>query len=151
MHEPLKGRIEEYLQGDGHMPDVEQHLEACESCRQELTLMSQQSELLRTLRTEVEPSPGFYARVLSRIDSQTQTSVWSIFSDSLFAKRLSYASITFLLLLGTYFVSTAETNQPLVASSPESILAGDEQLRPVGTDPQRDREVVLVNLATFQE
>lgn len=110
-------------------------------------------ELLRLLRPEGEvvPSPGFYARVMNRIESQSKTSIWSIFSDSLFARRLSYASLTFLVLLGTYFVSTTESNQPLAASTPEAILAGDEQPQPVGRDPQRDRAVVLVNLASYQE
>ncbi len=111
------------------------------------------TELLHSLRAdaEVEPDPGFYARVMNRIDTQSKTSIWSIFGDSLFARRLSYASLTFLVLLGTYFVSTTEANQPLTASTPEAILAGEEQPQPVGQDPQRDRAVVLVNLASYQE
>jgi len=111
------------------------------------------TELFRAIQPvqEVEPLGGFYARVRNRIDGQAKTSVWNLFSDSLFAKRLSYASLTFLVLLGTYFVSTNERDLPLQSSTPEAILAGDEQLQPVGSDPQRDRAVVLVNLASYQE
>lgn len=129
MHEPLKDEGEEFLDD-------------------RLVL-----ELLHSLRPDegVEPPPGFYARVINRIESQSKISIWNMFGDSLFGRRLSYASLTFLVLLGTYFVSTTERNQPLTSSMPEAILAGDEQPQAVGSDPQRDRAVVLVNLATYQE
>lgn len=152
MHEPLKGRIEEFLQGDGQLPEVEQHLRNCPACKTEVHAMMDHSKLLQSLKSseELEPSAGFYARVLNRIEAQ-KVSVWSLFSESLFAKRLSYASLTLLVLLGTYLVSTTERDQPLASSAPEAILSGDEQPRPVGNDPQKDREAVLVNLATYQE
>src|SRR3982750_402268 len=129
MHEPYNDQGEEFLEDE------------------------RLNELFLALRPvqEFEPAPGLYARVRNRIDAQTKTSVWNLFSDSLFAKRLSYASLTFLLLLGTYFVSTNERDLPLQSSTPEAILAGDEQMQPVGSDPQRDRAVVLVNLASYQE
>jgi len=154
MHEPLKERIEEYLQGDRQLPEVEQHLQDCHACKTEVQAMMDHSRLLQSLKVseEAEPAAGFYARVLNRIDVQSKTSVWNIFSESLFAKRLSYASLTLLVLLGTYLVTTTEREQPLATSAPEAILAGDEQqARPVGNDPQKDREAVLVNLATYQE
>jgi hypothetical protein len=153
MHEPLKGHIEEYLQGNRQMPEVEQHLNHCPSCKAEVTAMRQQTLLLHSLKLGKEPEfdPNFYSRVLNRIESQSKTSIWSIFGDSIFARRLSYASISFAVLLGTYFYSTTEYDQPLAGSTPEMILAGDGQPKPVGTDPQKDRDAVLVNLATYSE
>src|SRR3979411_2942251 len=108
MHEPVKGRIEDCLHGSTPPPEVDEHLRQCSSCRSELTAMKRQAEIFRSLKSprEVEPSAGFYARVLQRIESQSLPSIWSLFGESLFAKRLAYASITFLVLLGTYFVSS---------------------------------------------
>lgn len=152
MHEPLKERLEDYLQGRAE-PEVHQHLAACASCQQALELMKTQSALLRSLKTarEVEPSPGFYARVMNRIETQARPSIWNIFGESLFAKRLTYASLTLLVLMGTYIVSDREEQQPLTTSAPEMIMAGDQKAAAVGTDPQKNREAVLVNLATYEE
>jgi len=130
MHEPFNEEREEFLDDDRLLNELFQSLQPVQ---------------------DVEPVPGFYARVRNCIDAQNRPSVWSLFSDTLFAKRLSYASLTFLVLLGTYFVSTNESNLPLQSATPEAILAGSEQMQPVGNDPQRDRAVVLVNLASYQE
>ena len=101
---------------------------------------------------EVDPRAGFYARVLNRIDSQTKQSVWNIFGESVFAKRLAFASMTFAVLLGTYLVSTTEDQQPYTASAPEVIIANDDHIHPaIGDNQQKDREAVLVNLASYQQ
>jgi hypothetical protein len=89
---------------------------------------------------------------MSRIETQVKPSIWNLFGESIFAKRLAYASLSLIVLLGTYFVSATSSDQQIVASSPEVIMAGDEQQpKEVGTDPQKDREAILVNLATYQE
>ena len=107
----------------------------------------------RAFRSEVEPGAGFYARVMNRIETQAKPSVWSLFGESMFAKRLAYASATFLVLIGVVFVSSNQPDQPMAFSDPQTILAGDERYTPVSmdTDTERDREVVLVNLATYQQ
>ncbi len=154
MHEPVIQRLEEYLDGNGPFPEVEDHLSTCAGCREELAAMQAQTALFRrAFRTEAEPDPGFYARVMNRIESQAKPSVWSLFAESMFAKRLAYASATFLLLVGVVFVSATEPDQPMVASDPQMILAGDSQFTQVSMDAdmERDREVVLVNLATYQD
>jgi len=153
MHEPVKGRIEDYLQGRTPPPEVDEHLRQCGSCRSELAAMKRQAEILRSLKSqrEVEPSAGFYARVLQRIESQPLPSIWSLFGESIFAKRLAYAAMTFLVLLGTYFVSSTEPQQPLASSAPEAIMAVDDASPSMGMDQQKDREAILVNLATYQE
>jgi predicted anti-sigma-YlaC factor YlaD len=152
MHEPLTGRIEEYLQGSSTMPEVDDHLKQCEACRGELADMKMQAALLRSLRAEVDPSAGFYARVLNRIDLQSGQSIWNIFGESLFAKRLAYASVTFFVLFGTYLVSSESAKQPYTAAAPEVIIANDDHIHPaIGDNLQKDREAVLVNLASYQQ
>ncbi|MEP6539705.1 MAG: hypothetical protein ABJF23_30520 [Bryobacteraceae bacterium] len=148
----MKGRIEDYLRGES-LPDVEQHLANCQSCNAEAAEMKAHNELFKTLKVngEVSPDAAFYARVMSRIETQ-RPSIWNIFGESMFAKRLAYASLTFVVLLGTYFISSTD-NEPQIAnnSSPEMLMSNDPHPTEVGTDPQKDREAILVNLATFQE
>ena len=153
MHEPLKGRIEDYLHGGDRLPDVEQHLAHCQSCSAEAAEMKKHAELLRLLKSteEIAPDAAFYARVMNRIETQAKPSIWNIFGESIFARRLAYASLTFVVLLGTYFVSSTTSDQQLANSSPEMLMSNDPHPTEVGTDPQKDREAILVNLATFQE
>ena len=96
---------------------------------------------------------GFYARVMNRIEAQARPSVWSLFGESMFARRLAYASATFLVLIGVVFVSANQPDQPIAFADPRPSLAGDERYTPVTWTCRhdRDREVVLVNLATYQQ
>ena len=154
MHEPVIQRLEEYLDGNGPFPEVEEHLSKCPGCREELLAMQAQTALFRSaFRTEAEPDPGFYARVMNRIETQVKPSVWSLFAESMFAKRLAYASATFLLLVGVVFVSATEPDQPFAASDPQVLLAGEPQYLTVNMETdihmERDRQVVFVNLATY--
>jgi len=157
MHQPVIDRLEEYLDGNGPFPEVEEHLSKCASCRQDLAAMQEQTALFRrAFRADVEPDGAFYARVMNRIETQARPSVWSLFGESMFAKRLAYASATFLVLGGGVFVSANEPDEPLATSDPHMILAGDQRYTPVSmdnvsVDVERDREVVLANLATYQE
>jgi anti-sigma factor RsiW len=154
MHEPIVGRLEEYLAGGGLFTDVEEHLKNCASCRKEVEAVRMQSALFRSLRAtgEIEPVAGFYARVVNRIETQTKPSAWSLFGESLFAKRLAYASAMFVVLLSTVFFSSGNAEESLAVSAPEAILAGEEHPEPVSMEnPQRDRDVILVNLATYRQ
>ena len=113
--------------------------------------MSEHQNLFRAVRLAgpVEPAPGFYARVMNRVETQVRPSVWSLFGDSLFARRLTYASMTFFVLLGTFFVSSGET--PVTVNAPETIIASDEMYQTVGNNPEQDRSTILVQLATYDE
>ena len=116
--------------------------------------MKAQSRLFRSLQcpADAEPAPGFYGRVINRIEAQTAPSIWSLFSESLFAKRLAYASMTFVALLGTYFISSIGRDQRVTINSPEATLAADDDQRTISnTDPDRDRAATLFTLATYQE
>jgi len=151
MHESVTGSLEEYLRDPASAPETEAHLRTCESCRKEVDAMRAQSRLFRSVKPpdEVEPFPGFYARVMNRIETQARPSIWSLFGESLFAKRLVYASAACLVLFGTFLISDARRDDAMLASAPETILAGEHMPEPVTMDPQKDREVILVKLATY--
>lgn len=154
MHQPIRERLEEYLSGTeeaGGVRGIESHLSGCRECRREIEGMRRQAALLRVLRPEAEldPAPGFYARVMDRIESQRSASIWSLLLEPVFAKRLAYASLALLVLLGTLALSVG--TEPVIApSAAEVVLVEDPIGPPLGVDPAQDRDVVLVNLATYQ-
>ena len=77
---------------------------------------------------EMEPRPGFYARVLERIEAQTPGSVFTLFFDSLFGRRIAMASLALALLLGVYVISSEQMAEPQVAGMdalPQATLVSD--------------------------
>jgi len=101
MHQPIKSNLEEYLNGckEKIPPAFDAHLRACEACASELRLLEAHSALLRSLRRdqEVEPRAGFYARVTDRIEEQSRASVWSVFLQPRFGRRLAVASAALVM------------------------------------------------------
>jgi anti-sigma factor RsiW len=158
MHQPITERLEDYLSGmvdsEGR-EEIDRHLDSCEDCRRELNAMQKQSSLLKALRPneDVDLAPGFYARVLDRIESQRIPSIWEILLEPAFGRRLAYASLTVMLLLGTLIVTSGNQDvaSPAYYSySPESILATEPVSQYMGDDLQHDRQVIFVNLATYE-
>lgn len=99
--------------------------------------------------------PGFYARVRERIEDQGRVSVWSIFLQPSFGRRLAIASATLALLLGTYLIST-EPGNPSVASAPavatDTVNVSASETGAAGDSLQQQRrDAVLVDLASFHE
>jgi anti-sigma factor RsiW len=153
MHEPVIDSLEEILSGGRVAAAAQAHLNECASCRGEVAAMREQNGIFRALksRTGMEPSPGFYARVIERIETQAKPSIWSIFGESMFAKRLAYVSMSVFVLLGTYVLSSTRSEQPLTVNAPEAIMADDDQVQIANNNPERDRETILVTLATYEE
>ncbi len=153
MHEPVLRHLEDYLESSTPIPELEIHLENCASCRDEVTQMKLQHDLFAAFRVQeqADPSPGFYARVMNKVETQAKPSIWSLFGESLFAKQLAYASMSAIILMGSYFIASQPVEETITASAPEVILADQPSAPPMGVDPQRDREAVLVNLATYQQ
>src|SRR5260370_41165254 len=106
MHEYIRGQLEDLLVAESaasrldgviakakyDVTGVAKHLQSCSDCSSELDSMKAQAALLRTLRApeeEVEPTAGFYARVMQRIEDCTKDSIWSVFIYSPFGKRLA--------------------------------------------------------------
>jgi hypothetical protein len=109
--------------------------------------MKTQADLLHVLRVpeEMEPLPGFYARVLQRIEERAKHSIWSVFIYSPFGKRLVFASLTVAVALGTYVI-TEESREGRLG--PAAIIAQDfhEDALVEGNQAQQ-RDAVLENFA----
>jgi len=175
MHRIIRDHLEQVLAGPGSAPEhpAGKHLVECEECRDAVAVMRAQAAMLRQWRppmeaAEMEPRPGFYARVLERIESQTPASVFTLFFDSAFGRRIAMASLALALLLGVYVISSEQMADPQVAavdSLPQVTLVSDQvsdmpqdfpgvlndyrQPRPVTNAP--DQDAVLVNLVTYRE
>ncbi|HSU61727.1 MAG TPA: hypothetical protein VLI55_20625 [Bryobacteraceae bacterium] len=151
MHRSIRGRLEDLLGADlraGGQAELKEHLASCHECSGELAAMKAQAAMLRNLRApeEIEPTPGFYARVLQRIEERGDRSVWSVLVDSPFGKRLAYASLTIAILLGSYVVTQESLDGHL---HNENIVAQDmHYYAPVVGDRAQQRDAVLENFAT---
>jgi len=161
MHRLVRDHIEEVVAGlEG--ASVAEHLKACAECRHDVLAMRAHSAALRELRApdDVEPQPGFYARVMERIESQGPASIWNLFIESAFGRRIAVASLALALLLGMYVISSERgTDQPLVAgqqAQPAAVLGEDAPGRVITQMDQSSldkssNDAVLVNLVTYHE
>jgi hypothetical protein len=110
--------------------------------------MQAQSEMLKSLRApeQVEPSAGFYARVIQRIEEQARESIWAAFIYSRFADRLLYASLTVALVLGSYVIAHERQDGHLRTG----IVAENVQTNaPVFGDASQQRDAVLANFEAY--
>jgi predicted anti-sigma-YlaC factor YlaD len=73
MHRIIRDHLEEVLAGPGSAPKhpAGEHLAACAECREQVAAMREQAAVLRQFHAESEPEPrpGFYARVMDRIEA----------------------------------------------------------------------------------
>ena len=162
MHRLIRDHLEKVLADSAAGPHASQtnsqetHLCQCEECRSELAAMREQAVLLRNLRTppavDVDPRPGFYARVMERIEAQGAGSIWNLFFESPFGRRIAAASMALALLLGIYLVTSERFTEARHISEPTQLIAGEDAPGMVLTsDGAPDRDSVLVNLVTYQE
>jgi predicted anti-sigma-YlaC factor YlaD len=177
MHREIYDHLEDVL--SGAPPDsAAKHLRECDECRSKVASMAGQAALIRQLKApvEVEPHPGFYARVLERIEAEGPVSIWNLFAESAFGKRIAVASLALALLLGIYLVSAERAAEPMVAGEPAakvcaapacdtatvgvpvpasavSVVLGEDAPGAVLTrmDQEQPNDDMLVNLVTYRE
>ncbi len=151
MHGSIRERLEDLLAARGAAAGKEAsaaHLLRCAECSTELESMKAQAGLIRTtLRPpeELEPAPGFYARVLQRIEEHAKESMWAVFTDSPFGKRLAYASLMVALMLGAYVVTQESRDGHL--GGPRIVAQSMHQDALVAGSPAEQRDAVLENFA----
>lgn len=159
----MRDRLEEILAGS---PDARsrRHMSECPECRDEVAAMQEQGELLRRLRAprEIEPGSGFYSRVMDRIEAQrAAASIWTLFADSTFGRRIAAASMALALLLSIYVVSSEHMANEATAAASEhaalfsadglpqgGVLRGEPAVMLTGAP---DEDEVLVNLVTYPQ
>ena len=153
MHQPIEDGLEDYLTGRAateYYRGFVAHLAVCVECAAEVGLMKQQADWMHELRApaDAEPSAGFYARVMDRIEAQSAKSFWGVFLEPVFAKRLALASLALFVVLSSAVWQT-EPSPVLHENNPVSLLASEQMPPATGVDPSRDRTVVLTNFASY--
>jgi len=154
MHPAIVDNLEEYISGallPAALREFEAHLQTCPACREEVRGMQEMSTMFVALRPEedVAPSPGFAARVMERVAADAAPSFWSLFSlDPWFGRRVVFASLVLLAVLGSFLVSR-ETEYAPGPLSPEAIMA-TEQAPARHAPGMNDRDMMLVTLTSYE-
>jgi anti-sigma factor RsiW len=173
MHREIRNHIEDLL-GGADSAASQQHLAGCEECRAKVSAMREQASLLRGLRppegAALEPRAGFYARVMERIEAEGPISIWNLFIESAFGRRIAVASMALALLLGIYLVTSERAaEEPVIAIQqdqfvspesplPASFVVADEDApgrvivqMEQPADGQSADDAILTNLVTYQD
>lgn len=152
MHAVVMQSLEEFLSGTldpAAQREIEAHLNSCSPCRSEIRSMQEVSQCFGALRTEeaADPAPGFYARVVEQIGAyKAVPTLANLFGlDLVFGRRLAFACLFLLAVLGSYLVSR-ETAYP-EGPSPEAIMAQQESPA-FDSGPAQDN--MLVTLTAYE-
>jgi anti-sigma factor RsiW len=152
MHAAVLDRLEQYLSGTLNPADIrefEAHLNTCEVCRGEVHSMREVSECFTSLRPEqtLHPSPGFYAGILKQVGCQTARPTFtSLFSwQFAFGRRVAFASLAMLAILGSYLWMRESAFQP--APTPEAVIAQQES---PAFDSGHAQDNMLVTLTAYE-
>jgi anti-sigma factor RsiW len=146
MHAVIIHNLEDYLSGT-LPPEVERgfqrHLGSCAECRQEIQSFEGVSELVGSLKPDaaVEPSAGFVARVMQEVGLRPAPSFWGLLTDSAFGRRVVFASLVTLAVLGSVVISR-ETSYAPQPPTPDVVMAADQDSPSPGS--------MLVTLASYE-
>ena len=130
MHAVIMESLEEYLASSlepATLREIEAHLSTCRTCLEEIHGMQDVSLLFGSLRQDETEgwniAPGFYTKVMGQVDQRKAAPAFAnLFALNVaFGRRLAFASLLTLAVLGGYLVSH-ESRYP-VGPSPEAILA----------------------------
>lgn len=180
MHRHVREQLESVLAEPRALSDKSsgniagKHLAECRECSDEVNAMRSQAALLREWRApetaETEPRPGFYARVLERIEAEGPASIWNLFFESPLGHRLAIASLALAALLCVSIISAERFSsdapamaqqqnvQPFAPDLRGQVVVGEDQpgialtgSLDAASDAAPDSDSVLVNLVTYRE
>ena len=160
MHTIIENELEDYLVAKPLTAAFHAHLGECGDCRESLSLFSEASCLVRTLRVEpvesayLELSPGFYARVLNQIEAAEKPSIWDIFLQP-FGRKLVFASLAMFAVMSAAILWPAGPEPEVIAASPEAFFTSDTAPKAMLVDhrlgTEANRGAVLVQLTTLDQ
>ena len=161
MHRLTQDHLEEVLAGKltaGHQ--VTAHLKTCHECRDEVDAMRLHNDLLQTWRmpaaVEIEPAPGFYARVLERIEATRPISIWTLFGESFVGRHLITASLA-MAVLTVGFAVASEQAMPQAFLTQSASVQMDPLFPSAGfasdvvTSGDANNSAVLMSLVSYQD
>jgi hypothetical protein len=146
MHRLIQDHLEEVLADPNGNESAAAHLAECGECREEISAMREHASMFSTLRSNddsLAPRPGFYARVMERIEAQRPIDIWQLFFDSVFARRMAMASVALVVLFSLYLVSSER--------QAVTISVEDHPAMTLSKAGLPDKDTVLVDLVTYRE
>jgi hypothetical protein len=153
MHDEIRNELEGFLSGDAVSRSFTRHLEECPPCAREVDEMEQVSLSLQSLRVEeteaFTPSLGFYAKVARNIEAEQRSPLWGLFAPDLqFFRKVAFASLMLLAVLGSYLVSR-ESDYATSMGAEQATLT--EHNSTVPHESPADRQHILVTLAAYEQ
>jgi len=146
MHAVIVNDLEQYL--SDHLPPsaldrFQAHLATCGPCRREIQAIQESAGLLRSLKPAgvADPSPGFVAQVMQAVTEAAAPSFWTYFGDFAFGRRVVFASLLTMAVLGTVLVSREEAYAPN-PTTPQAVMAD------AAGSPNADQ--MLATLASYE-
>ncbi len=114
----IKDRLEEYLSGEltgKELAELEARLERDGDSAAELSQFEANRRLFDAIRVDASelasPAPGFYARVNQLIESEKEVPFWEVFLQPFMVRRLAFAALMWMLVLGSAVVFTDQTTR----------------------------------------
>lgn len=146
MHAVIIDVLEEYLSGQlppSALDRFQGHLATCGECRSEVGEIEESNALLHSLQPvgAFNPPPGFVAQVMQDVAEQQSPSFWTVFGDFAFGRRVVFAALLMLAVLGTVLVSREEAYAPN-PTTPQAVMAD------TAGSPNADQ--MLVTLANYE-
>ena len=154
MHKIVLEELEKHLAGRSSGA-CREHLAGCPKCRVEVDAQAGISALVRGLgpgeeERVMEPGPGFYGRVAMEIVEQQRSSVWGMLAPGgEFFRKVAFASLLLLGVLGTYLVTSQgefSVNDAIGIIAHNSADSGSD-----GNAPVAHRDQILLALSNWSE
>jgi len=146
MHTVIVRNLEDYLAGA--LPATlqqrfESHLESCGKCKRKVQEMQEVTKLVASLRSTepVEPPAGFAARVLAAVPQRFVPSFWNLFGDPGFGRRVAFASLLTLAVLGS-ILAARETSYAPAPHTPDVVMSAHQDSPTPGS--------MLVTLTSYE-
>lgn len=151
----LQDRLEEYLSGTlagEALAEFEARLARDPKSAEQVTLFVTSHTLFDAFRLQepVAPAPGFYARVSRVIEEEKGTPFWAVFLQPFMMRRLAFAALMWMFVLGSAAVFTDNTTRTNTALA-DLILSeqppANYHVR-MGPDIERNRASMLAVMMT---
>ena len=149
----LTEHLEDFLGGrltERKRLEFEARLERDPAAAKEVALHRRTADLFAALRLDeddpIEPAPGFYARVNQAIEEEKEVPFWMVFLQPFMVRRLAFASLMWLLMLGSVTVlndNRTERNTHLAEIILNEQPPTEHYFVRLGTDLERNRATML--------
>ncbi len=147
MHAAIINDLEEYL--SGHLPPsaldrFQAHLQVCGKCRLAVEEIQESAGLLAMLKPAgvVDSPPSFVAKVMQAVTERAAPPFWTAFGDFAFGRRVVFAALMMLAVLGTVLVSREGAYAP-TPTTPEAVMADTATASP-------NADQMLVTLTSYE-